>query len=151
MALTKRTIKIKSYLNIHLELTAAAAITPGMLIMRTSANKVQAHNVSAGPAQKMFALEDAYQGRTISQAYDATTNKHVICWLPTPGDRVNAILDDASGTTVAIGDFVESAGDGRVKKSTVSSAGVLENAASIIGVAVEAQTTAGGRVLIEII
>ena len=150
--MAKNTVKIKSYLSIHDELTAAGAITPGHLIYRTSANKVAVHATAGGPAQKMFAMEDAYQGRKITDAYNTTTYAHVICWLPTPGDRVYAIFDPTSGGSVALGDFVESAGDGSVRKYTPAASGaILELTNAVIGVALEAQTTPGGRVTIEII
>jgi hypothetical protein len=151
--MAKNTIKVKSYLNILDEKTAAAAITPGMLVERTSANKVQAHSTAGGTAQKLFALEDENQGRGITDAYNTTTYAHVKLWAPVPGERVYAILDSDSGATAAtIGAFVESKGDGRLRVVTEpASAGVLEIAGSIVGVCVEAQATPGGRFTVEIV
>jgi len=146
------TIVRKGFLNIQDQKVATAvAITPGMLVERLAAGTVQAHSLAAGPVNPLFALEDAAQGKSISTAYAVSVP--IMLWKPIPGEQVYAILDATSGATCAIGDFMESAGDGRVRTiSTVqSSAGVEEFAQSFIGVALEAQTTAGGRVTIEII
>lgn len=152
--MAKNTIKVKSYLNIQDEKVAAGAITPGMLVERTSADKVQAHSTAGGPAQRLFALEDENQGRDIDDAYAATGSYTLVkLWLPVPGEIVYAIVDDLStAEDIAIGNFVESAGDGRVRKYTAqASGGAAEATNAIIGVAVSAQTTPGGRVAIEII
>lgn len=109
--MARRTVKVKSYLDVQEELAAAAAITPGMLIMRTSAGKVQAHNAAGQNAIPMFALENALEGKSISDAYAADDQVQV--WLPTRGDRVDALLAD--GYNVAIGDYLESNGDGYLK------------------------------------
>lgn len=148
--MAKNVIKVKSYLNIREEKTAAAALTPGHLIERTSADKVQKHSSAGGPAFPMFALEDAEQGRTISQAYDTSDNAQVHCWIPTRGDVVNARISSTSEALV-IGDFVESAGDGTLRKYDIaSSGGVIEGASVIVGRAIEA-IAAGAQGLIEVL
>jgi hypothetical protein len=134
MPTTKRTVIAKSYVNIREEIVAAGVITPGHLIEKTSAGKVQAHSTAAGVAQKMFALEDGYQGNGIATNYAADDTVH--CWTPVPGEKVNAI----AGGTVAVGDFLVSAGNGRVSTAVQDSAGVAEFAQSIVGIAEEAST-----------
>lgn len=147
--MAKNVIKVKSYSNIREEKTAAAALTPGHLIERTSADKVQKHSSAGGPAFPMFALEDAEQGRTISQAYDTSDNAQVHCWIPTRGDQVYAHISSSS-EDIARGDFLESAGDGTLRKYDIaSSGGVIEGDAVIVGVAVEA-ITAGNQGVIEV-
>lgn len=108
----RRTVKVKSYTDVQEELTAAAAITPSMLLERTSAGKVQAHSSAGQNAIPMFALENALEGKGLSDAY--ATDDVVQVWLPTRGDRVNALLAD--GENVSIGDYLESNGDGYLKK-----------------------------------
>jgi len=149
--MAKNTIKVKSYSNIQDQKVATAvAITPGMLLERTSGDLVQAHSTAGGPCFPMFALEDAYQGKKITDNYAVSVPIH--CWIPTRGDIVYAILDDASSVSaVTIGAFVESAGDGRLRILTPaqSSVSVAEFAANVVGRALEAQSTAAGRFLIE--
>lgn len=131
------TIKLKRYLHIQEEYKATAvAIIPGHLIELTSAGLVQKHATAGGNVLPMFAIEDALQGHDIDTAYDVSSQ--IQCWIPTRGDIVNAILADEE--TVAIGDFLVSAGGGELKKfAAASSATVVEIAsAAIIGVAVTA-------------
>lgn len=107
----RRTVKLKKYVDIVNEYDAAGAITPGMLIEVTSADKVQAHSGAGQNAAPMFALEDELQGNDIDDAYAA--DDKVQCWSPVPGEEVYAILDD--GNNVSIGDFLESAGNGNLQ------------------------------------
>lgn len=146
--MAKNTIRVKSYLNVQDEKTAAAAITPGHLIERTSADKVQKHSSGDGAVFPMFAIEDALQGRGITDAYNTTTYSKVICWIPTRGDQVYAHI---SATDVSIGDLLVSAGDGTLRKYDVaSSGGVVESSHKIVGRALEA-IAAGNKGVIEII
>lgn len=108
----RNSIILKNYLNIFEEKVAIGVITPGMLIEITSVDKVQAHSVSGGNALIMFALEDELQGKTINENYAVADQ--VQLWIPQRGDQVFAILQD--GENVAIGDLVESNGDGTLIK-----------------------------------
>lgn len=145
--MAKNTIVGKAYLNIRGQKVAAAGITPGHLIERTSADKVQVHGTAAGVAQKLFALEDYFQGNAITDAYVA--DDEVMTWAPVPGERVYAIFDPTSGGTIAIGDFLESAGDGTLRVVAEESGGGI--GASVVAVAVEATTIPGGRFMVEIV
>lgn len=109
----RRTIKIKNYSKVMEEYTAVAAITPGMLVELTSAGQVQAHS-SAGQnvLPPMFACEDELQGNGIRTNYAATDKVQV--WVPGKGDIALGILAD--GENVAVGDPLESNGDGKLKK-----------------------------------
>jgi hypothetical protein len=106
------TIKVKKYSDIIEEYTAVAAITPGMLVELTSANKVQAHSGASKEALPMFAIEDELQGGGVLDDYAAGAQVQV--WIPNRGDIVLAILND--GENVVIGDWVDSAGNGCVRK-----------------------------------
>ena len=69
--MAKNTIIVKSYNNNRDQVVATAvAITPGMLLERTSAGLVQAHSAAGGViASKIFAMEDAFQGKKITDNY----------------------------------------------------------------------------------
>lgn len=147
--MAKNTIVGRGFLNIRDQIVStAAAITPGHLVERTSAGLVQKHSTAGGAADKLFALEDAHQGKGITDAYANSTPIQV--WKAIPGERVYAIHDATTGGSLDIGEFVESAGDGTVRGYTkAASAGVVEYSDTIIGVALETAVP-GARVLIEI-
>ena len=129
------TIKLKNYLNVFEEYTANAGITPGHLVEVMSSGNLRKHATADGNVLPMFAIEDEMQGKDIDTAY-VTTDK-VQVWIPTRGDIVNAILADEE--TVAVGDFLVSAGAGELKKfDAAASAAVIEAPALIVGVAVTA-------------
>ncbi len=97
----------------QIEKAAVAELYPGHLVERTSADGVQKHSTSGGTCSlPMFAIEDENQGNGIDDAYAAT--KRVVCWIPQRGDQVQAVLAD--GQNIAIGDYLESNGDGTLKK-----------------------------------
>lgn len=121
-ATTYRTIVVNSLYGKQGETPAASAITPGNLIERTSAGKVQPHSTAGGNAQRMFAREDdsqlsATDGVTIDTAYDSNDRCHWIIALP--GDEILASVSDdssAAGGNIAIGDPLTSDGSGALKK-----------------------------------
>lgn len=140
MAWTKRfATLLKDFSGIREEFVAAAAISPGHLVEVTSAGKVQKHSTASGNvAPVMVALEDSMQGNDVADAY--ALNDVVQCAVLRPGDRVQMILKD--GQNVAIGDKLESAGDGTVQKHVVDSTGVYYYK-SIIGIAMAAVDMSG--------
>lgn len=110
--MAKNTIKLKKYVDIINEVEASAALYPGMLVELDSAGKVKPHSTAGGNAVKQFALEDALQGKGIDDQY--ASGDKVQVWSCVPGEEVYAILVD--GQNVAIGDFVESNGEGMLQK-----------------------------------
>ena len=147
--MAKNTIIVKAYDQVRDEKTATAvAITPGHLIERISTDLVQAHSIAGGPVNPWFAIEDAYQGKKITDDYAVSVI--IFMWKPRPGDQIYAIAD--SGGAIVIGDFLESAGDGTLRRvgDIPSSAGVLELEGSIIAVALEA-AAADARFVCELI
>lgn len=114
MATVYNTVKLKKYLDIIEEYEAVGIITPGDLIELTSAGKVQRHSTEGGDAARTFALEDELQGKGLEDLY--AVGDRVQCWNAVPGEIVFARLSD--GEEVAIGDFLESAGNGCLKKHT---------------------------------
>ena len=135
------TVVIKSYVNIRDEKIAAGTITPGMLVSRTSADKVAFHAAAAGHNSKLFAIEDENQGRKTTDNY--LINELVKLWRPVPGEQVEAI----SSAAIAVGDYVESSGDGKLRTATVA-ATTLEGA--LVGVALTAAGGADIRIVVEI-
>lgn len=111
---TYNTIKVKKYSDIIEELVASAAITPGFLIEVDSAEKVKPNGNAAGAAQPIWALENELEGQEITDDY--AVDDPVQCWFTNHGDIVYAVLAD--GETIAIGNELESAGDGRLQKYT---------------------------------
>lgn len=79
---------------------------------------------------KMFAIEDALQGRGIDDDY--ADNDQVMCYVAQPGDIVFALLE--TGTVVTQGTSLESAGDGTLQVRTTG---------ATIGKALEALTASG--------
>lgn len=132
--MAKNTIVLKNRSNAFEEYVATAvAITPGFLLEITSAGKVQAHGTEGAWALPMFAVEDQHQGGKISTAFEASATIP-LCWLPTRGDEVNALL--ANGESVVIGDKLMSDGAGRLKKWVATSAGELTD--YVVGIALAA-------------
>jgi hypothetical protein len=136
------------------EYTATAvAIKPGYLLELASATTVQAHSTAGGNVvPPMFAIEDQMQGKAITADY-AVSSK-IQCWIPRKGDQVYAYLAD--GENVSAGDFLESGGDGTLKKHVADASNVPVIGDNIVGVALEAvdlsasANTAAGRIKIRI-
>lgn len=112
------TIKIKKYSDVIEEYEVVAALSPGHLVEVTSALKVQKHSTAGGNSLPMFALEDELQGKDIDDNYAAGDQAQI--WIPGRGDQVYAVLSD--GETIAAGDFLESNGDGTLRKHIADTA-----------------------------
>lgn len=136
--MAKNTIKLKKYLDVIMEYEANAAITPGHLVELVSTGKIQKHSTAGGNVLPMVALEDELWGKTIDDAF--ANGDKVQTWICVRGEVANLILAD--GENVVKGDFLESAGDGTVRKHVpkIDSAADVETiyAASIVGIATEA-------------
>lgn len=139
------------------ELKSGGAITPGHLVQRNSAGDVVVHPTAGGNATAVFAIEDSLQGNEVDDAY-ADDDRVQVAYLST-GMEVAGIL--TTSQTIAIGDLLESAGNGRLRKHTVQaadSAGVLNAGESIypraaVVRAIEAvtTTTATARIACEVL
>lgn len=132
MAVDVYTIKLKSYLDVFIERLAGGTLYPGMLVLLGSGDTVVAHDDDAPAAVvPMFAIEDAFQGKGINDAY--ASGDVVRCWVPTRGDVVYGVLED--GANVAIGAFLESNGAGMLQAQT--------GTGHAIGIALEALDLSG--------
>lgn len=103
---------------IRKELPAAGTITPGDLIERTSAGKYQRHSTALGKAQKIFAFENELFANDITVDYVAgPPADDVLGDVYHSGCEVYATLAP-SAAAIVIGDFLESAGNGTLRKLT---------------------------------
>lgn len=121
----------------HVEHVAAAALTPGNLVELTSADKVQKHSTEGGIAEKLFAVEDALQGRTIDDDYAA--DDPVMLFAARPGDELYVQIK--AGENIAIGDKLISAGDGTLIEEGSEGSGVTVR--EVVAVAREAVDLSG--------
>jgi hypothetical protein len=135
------TIVLKGQQNvIRKEAKASAAITPGDLVEFGGTNELRVHSTIGGSARKAFALENDLVGQGIDDAYDANdTVQYGVC---SPGCEVYARL--AATKTCTKGDFLESAGNGRLQPASTP----IEQ--SSIAVALETISVAGSRVRVEV-
>jgi len=145
----RRTVCVIDDGAIQKELIANAAITPGMLVERMSTGKLRKHATAGGGAQRAFAIENDLEGQEVSVDIDADE----ICRFKVMqrGNEVYAWA--ATSQTLVVGDEVESAGNGFLRKHTADSAGVAAEPNSVVGIVLEACTTSGsaGRLLIEVV
>ncbi len=133
------TIKIKKYVDVVEErVCGSTAITPGMLVELEAAGTVKPHASADAAVEKAFALEDELQGKTIADNY--TDGNPVQIFFARPGDVVYGIMD--SGVTPAVGSFVQSNGDGKLK--------ALDSGTNI-GVVLEGKDTTTHRVKIRVV
>lgn len=119
---------------------SATTIVPGDLLERASATEVQEHSTAAGNAVPMFADFRPWveaSGLAIDEVYPVGDT--VIHFTANPGDEVYARL--ATSQTIAVGDYLESAGDGTLREVAASAATSEAQRASTVGRAVEAVTT----------
>jgi len=118
---------------IRKERTANASITPGHLVEVMSTGKVRVHATAGGHAQKAFAVENDLIGDGITTAYAAAAQ--VQYEVMERGAEVYALI--ANGQTIVIGDPLESAGNGELRKYTHDSAG-LDTTNNIVAYALAA-------------
>lgn len=139
--MAKKTIALKHYgAVVRAEAIANAALTPGHLVELMSTGKVRKHATAGGSAvEKAFAVEDELQGKEIGDAY--AINTLVQYDIFRPGDEVYARL--ANGENVAIGDKLESAGTGELRKVDADTSAGSIAVQSVVGVALEAVDMSG--------
>lgn len=125
----------------------AVAILPGYLCQNDSvAGQIEAHSSSGGSHTRMFAIEDALQGKEIGDTYAVSSQVQYIA--AQPGDEVYAVLKD--GQNVARGSYLMSNGDGTLIAHTGTNA-VVGCALEALNISDSANLTADGRIKIEIV
>lgn len=134
------------------EADASGAITPGHLLERSSATEFAVHASAGQNAAPLFAVEAGFLGDDIDEAY--ADGERVYAHFAQPGDEVYALVA-AAAPAIAVDDYLESAGDGTVRKVVASAATAESARASIIGRAIEAvDNSAGGtavRIRVEVL
>lgn len=145
-----RTVIKKVYSTNYDEQVSNTVLIPGMLVKRLSNGKIDIHSQAGGPVFPMFAVEDELQGKAIGDNYAADDRVKLV--IPWRGDQIYAIADDNASGAIAVGDFVESSGDGRLRKHSQANTGTFEFPNVIVGRALEAVTPGPGtlRFLIEV-
>lgn len=126
---------------------ANAAITPGHLIELRSDGELQVHGSAAGTAAKAFARENEVFGKDIDTAYAAEDN--VLYYVLRSGDEVNALVA-AGAAAIVVGDKLESAGDGTLRKVSTSAATADTSRDSVVAVALENVDNSGGGTAVRI-
>lgn len=98
---------------------AIAAFSPGHLLEFNSTG-VRKHSVAKGKARKAIATENELLGKTIEDAYAINDNAYLAVFKS--GEQAQVRLAAAAAAIVK-GDFLESAGDGTLRKLTAASQG----------------------------
>ena len=131
--------------SIHNEkLTAAAsAIKPGHLVEELAAGTVQEKSVAATSTQKLVALTNLSNGGDITQVYTVAETCRYGAFHS--GQSVYLRLA-AAAPAIVIGDALEAAADGTVRKVVVDVATDQGQRDAIVGYAQEAVDNSGGGV-----
>jgi hypothetical protein len=106
------TVRLKG-IGTRLEAVAGGTITPGHLIKQNSSGLLVVHATAGGFAERIFAVENDLNGKEIDDNY--LVNDYVQSEIYRPGDEVLAFVV-ASGSAIVVGDYLESAGDGSLRK-----------------------------------
>lgn len=126
------------------ERAAAAATTlrAGMLVALNSSNQFIAHSVAQGPILPMVVLPNSSHANVdvYATATQFAVGDRVKAAVPQRGDKASLWLTVSQ--TIVVGDYLESAGDGRVQKYAADAATPVDDS-KIIGIALEAVTTDG--------
>lgn len=135
-------IKLNVTMSCHgLAILAAEVISPGMLIVRNVNGLFIPNNVVDSPSPTCVAIEDAYSGKTIDDAYEI--GQMVFSTYARRGDSM--LLWLKSNVTITAGDLLSSNGDGMLKQAPTSPVDQ-----SLIGLALESITSGVDPVRIKV-
>src|SRR5690554_1901297 len=98
----------------HEEAIASGVCKPGHLLKLDSAAKVLVHGSQGGFGERLFATEDALQGKTVDDSFGI--GDLVPYRVAAPGEVLYAWIK--AGETIVIGDQLISGGDGTLIKTT---------------------------------
>ena len=138
------------------EAIGSGAITPGHLLqLNSTAGQVKVHATSGGDAAPIFARENESIGGKISTAYSSADTVHY--FIAHPGAVVYALVA-AGASAITVGDPLESAGDGTLKKHTAkawdvgvtTSINETQYSAPIVARALESKDNSGGSAAVRI-
>lgn len=111
---TKRTI-IAAGEGKRYEAEAASAVSPGELVQLNSTGLALRHATALARAAPMFAIENEIFGKGVEVDYAA--GDRVLIEHCDSGMEVNVMIP-ANAAAIVIGDYLESAGDGTLRKKT---------------------------------
>lgn len=96
---------------------AGAAVTPGHFVSLASTGKYVVHPTAGGAGDGLFAMQPEWSGNnsTLDTAY--ALNDQILMIAPDTGAEIYALLAP-SAAAVAVGDKLESAGNGTLRKIT---------------------------------
>ena len=126
---------------------AASAIIPGHLVEETTAGTVQENSTAAANAQRLFALTDLTVGGTIDDVYAVAST--VRYGAAHTGQKVFGLVA-AAAAAIVIGDALESAGDGTLRKALADAATDTAQRDAIVAYATEAVDNSGGGTAVRI-
>jgi hypothetical protein len=136
----------------HDEALAGGTITPGHLLQRTATGTVVVHATAAGNAEKMFAIENELAGKDIDTNY--ASGDTTFFEIAHRAARANALVA-AAAPAITAGDYLESAGNGTLRKQVVAAATTQAQRESVVAVALESvDNSAGGspvRIKVEVL
>ncbi len=119
------------------EKLAGGTVTPGHLVKKNSSDAIVVHSTAAGHVKPLqVAIEDELQGKDISDNY--SSGDLIQTEILLPGDKFYGIL--TTSQTIVIGDLLESAGNGTLRKMELAS---TDDPQLPIARAEEAKTTTG--------
>jgi len=121
------------------EYPADAAITPGHILEINSTAEVKVHATAGGKVYALVALENVTDGKTVTDAYSA--GDQVFCAWLSPGDEFYGRA--LNGENIAIGDYLESAGDGTLRKIVADTSAGTIRVGSLKFIAVQACDMSG--------
>ena len=138
------------------EAKASETITPGHLIEFGGSNDIQKHSTQGGNASAMFAVENRLVGDDVDTDYSSGDNV-IYAEFGTGQEALGWLLD---GESVSPGDYLESNGDGTLRKHVAQAAasdGTLSSSETIypnriVGRALETKAPSGSnaRILVRI-
>lgn len=136
-----KTILLTKYTSKRVQRNAnTGTILPGHLVELMSTDKFKLHATAGGEVvPKIVVVEDDIQGNDITDYY--TSGDPIQAEVVDAGDVV--LLRLKNGENVAIGDKLESAGDGTVQKWVKDSGSVTEVSEQIVAIALEAMDMSG--------
>lgn len=102
---------------VALEAEAGGAITPGHLLVLNSSGQVVVNSTAGAFAPVYVAREKEVVGKGIDDAY--ASGDTCFFWHCRPGDEVY-LLVPAGAAAIVVGDLLESAGSGNVRKVTAA-------------------------------
>lgn len=122
-------------------------VTPGHLLDYETDGTIKVHGGAGLNATKMFAIENAMMGKGITDTYAAGDN--CLFGIFQNGSEVYALLP-ASAAAIVKGNYLESNGDGTLRKAATDTATDDTQRTAVVARALEAVDNSGGGTVVRI-